>query len=155
MANSLRKANWGLKLFAWRYIPVIGFCAPVIERMDAKALRIRIPLGWRTRNHLGSMYFGALMVGADIAGGFLAFYLARQQRLKLSLAFKGVTAEFLRRPEADVEFRCQDGPLIVALLAEARAHRDLVHVDRGDADAARARAATRARPSCRKSLPSP
>ncbi|GAA0444752.1 hypothetical protein GCM10009412_19400 [Aeromonas salmonicida subsp. achromogenes] len=42
------KANLALRLFAWRYIPVIGFCAPVIERMDAKALRIRIPLGWRT-----------------------------------------------------------------------------------------------------------
>ncbi|MEJ6105359.1 DUF4442 domain-containing protein, partial [Aeromonas salmonicida] len=41
------KANLALRLFAWRYIPVIGFCAPVIERMDAKALRIRIPLGWR------------------------------------------------------------------------------------------------------------
>ena len=47
-----------LRLFAWRYIPVIGFCAPVIEEMNARALRIRIPLGWRTRNHLGSMYFG-------------------------------------------------------------------------------------------------
>ena len=49
------KANLALRLFAWRYIPVIGFCAPVIEQMDARALRIRIPLGWRTRNHLGSM----------------------------------------------------------------------------------------------------
>ena len=54
------KANLALRLFAWRYIPVIGFCAPVIEQMDARALRIRIPLGWRTRNHLGSMYFKAL-----------------------------------------------------------------------------------------------
>ncbi|MBP6451418.1 MAG: DUF4442 domain-containing protein, partial [Aeromonas sp.] len=26
------KANLALRLFAWRYIPVIGFCAPVIER---------------------------------------------------------------------------------------------------------------------------
>ena len=35
------KANLALRLFAWRYIPVIGFCAPVIEEMNAKALRIR------------------------------------------------------------------------------------------------------------------
>ncbi len=39
--------------------------------MSAKALRIRIPLGWRTRNHLGSMYFGALATGADLVGGLL------------------------------------------------------------------------------------
>ncbi|PJG57320.1 DUF4442 domain-containing protein, partial [Aeromonas cavernicola] len=39
------KANLALRLFAWRYIPVIGFCAPIIEEMNAKALRIRIPLG--------------------------------------------------------------------------------------------------------------
>jgi len=62
------KANLALRLFAWRYIPVIGFCAPVIEKMDARALRIRIPLGWRTRNHLGSMYFGALATRRDGSG---------------------------------------------------------------------------------------
>ena len=36
---------------------VIGFCAPVIEEMNARALRIRIPLGWRTRNHLEQHVF--------------------------------------------------------------------------------------------------
>ena len=116
---------WRSRLLLWWFgltqVAMIGYCRPRLLQVDEAGVRLRIRLNRRSRNHLGSMYFGALMVGADIAGGFLAFYLARQQRLKLSLAFKGVTAEFLRRPEADVEFRCQDGPLIVALLAEARA----------------------------------
>lgn len=88
------KANLALRLFAWRYIPVIGFCAPVIEEMNAKALRIRIPLGWRTRNHLGSMYFGALATGADLVGGLLVMEKGRARRKKVHFAFKDVQGSF-------------------------------------------------------------
>lgn len=116
---------WRARLLLWWFglsqVAMIGYCRPRLLQVDESGVRLRIALNRRSRNHLGSMYFGALMVGADVAGGFLAFYLARQQRLKLSLAFKGVSAEFLQRPEADVEFRCDEGPLIAALLADARA----------------------------------
>lgn len=77
------KANLALRLFAWRYIPVIVFCPPVIEEMNAKALHIRIPLGWLTRNHLDSMYFGALATGADLVGGLLVMEKGRQRRKKV------------------------------------------------------------------------
>ena len=49
MAISLRKANWGLKLFAWRYIPLIGFCSPKIVRMNSKTLEVTMPHSWRTK----------------------------------------------------------------------------------------------------------
>lgn len=115
------KANLALRLFAWRYIPVIGFCAPVIERMDAKALRIRIPLGWRTRNHLGSMYFGALATGADLVGGLLVMEKGRTRGKKVHFAFKDVQGEFLKRPEADVQFDCAAGEEIDAMIDESLA----------------------------------
>ncbi len=38
------KANLALRLFAWRYIPVIGFCAPIIEEMNAKRCAFAFPL---------------------------------------------------------------------------------------------------------------
>ncbi len=115
------KANLALRLFAWRYIPVIGFCAPVIEEMSAKALRIRIPLGWRTRNHLGSMYFGALATGADLVGGLLVMEKGRQRRKKVHFAFKDVQGEFLKRPEGDVQFDCAAGEEIDAMIDESLA----------------------------------
>jgi len=97
------KANLALRLFAWRYIPVIG------------------PLGWRTRNHLGSMYFGALATGADLVGGLLVMEKGRARRKKVHFAFKDVQGEFLKRPEGDVQFDCAAGELIDAMIDESLA----------------------------------
>ena len=37
---------------------------------------------------------------------------------KVSLAFKGVEGKFLKRPEADMHFICEDGPCIDKMLEE-------------------------------------
>ncbi|MDF2179917.1 DUF4442 domain-containing protein [Aliiglaciecola sp. CAU 1673] len=119
--NALTKANWGLKFFAWRYIPLIGFCSPTILRMDNQALEVRIPHGWRTKNHLGSVYFGALAIGADLTGAFLVQFKAKQRGINASFAFKDVQGEFLKRPEADVHFLSEDAELIDQMLDESLA----------------------------------
>ncbi len=116
MATSLRKANWGLKLFAWRYIPLIGFCSPNIVRMDSKTLEVTMPHSWRTKNHLGSIYFGALAIGADLAGAFLVFSKAKARGVNANFAFKDVTGHFLKRPEATVHFTSHDGDIIDAMI---------------------------------------
>jgi acyl-coenzyme A thioesterase PaaI-like protein len=77
---------------------------------------VRIPLRRRTRNHLGSMYFGVLCAGADCAGGALAMSLIRRQREPISLVFKDFNAEFLKRAEGDVDFCCTQGTEITELV---------------------------------------
>ncbi len=67
------------------------------------------------------MYFGTLAVGADVAGGFMAMSKAEARGKRISLAFKAVTGEFLKRPEADVIFTCNDGKLIDKMLDETLA----------------------------------
>ena len=64
------------------------------------------------------MYFGVLAVGADIAGGYMAMSKADRCGKKVSLAFKGVEGKFLKRPEADVHFICEDGTCIDKMLEE-------------------------------------
>jgi hypothetical protein len=64
------------------------------------------------------MYFGALAIGADLAGGFMAMGKAQERGGKVSLAFKAVKGEFLKRPERDVHFMCSDGELIDQMLDE-------------------------------------
>ena len=64
------------------------------------------------------MYFGVLAVGADLAGGALAVYLADKRKLKTSLAFKAVSGQFLKRPEHDVVFTCNDGLAITTMIVE-------------------------------------
>lgn len=121
MADSLRKANWGLKLFAWRYIPLIGFCAPKIVRMNSNTLEVTMPHSWRTKNHLGSIYFGALAIGADLAGAFLVFSKAKARGVNANFAFKDVAGHFLKRPEAKVHFTSHDGAVIDAMIDESLA----------------------------------
>lgn len=116
MFSPLFKANLYLSLFGWSKVPLIWLCRPKILTLNEHKVEIRIPLKRRTKNHLNSMYFGALAVGADIAGGFMAMSKAENRGEKISLAFKAVQGEFLKRPEADVVFVCEDGELIDAML---------------------------------------
>lgn len=113
------KATLALRLFSWRYIPLIGFCAPRIETLNERELAVQIPLGWRTRNHLGSMYFGALAIGADLAGGLLVLDKGRRRQRKVHFAFKDVAGDFLRRPEAAVRFYCSAGETIDQMIEES------------------------------------
>ncbi|GAA0346147.1 DUF4442 domain-containing protein [Bowmanella denitrificans] len=117
--KALTKANWALKVFAWRYIPLIGFCSPRIEVMDEHRLQVSIPHTWRTKNHLGSVYFGALAIGADLAGAFLVFQKAKRRGINANFAFKDVQGEFLMRPEARVHFTSQDGAIIDEMLDDS------------------------------------
>lgn len=119
MLSTLTKANLYLNLFAFTKVPLIWLCRPKIIAMDNEKVIVKIPLRRRTKNHLNSMYFGVLAVGADVAGGFLAMSKAKESGKKISLAFKQVEGQFLKRPESDVVFTCEDGKLIDALLCEA------------------------------------
>ncbi|WP_221074557.1 PaaI family thioesterase [Agarivorans aestuarii] len=118
MLPSVRKANLMLSLFGMFKVPLIWYCRPKILEMDEQKVIVKIPLKRRTKNHLNSMYFGTLAVGADVAGGFLAIAKAEQYGKKVSLAFKAVEGQFLKRPEADVIFSCTDGKLIDQMLEQ-------------------------------------
>lgn len=115
---ALAKAKQHLDFFGEKLVPMIGYCQPEILTLNQQTVEIKIPLTTATKNHLNSMYFGALAVGADAAGGFLAISKSEQLGQKISLAFKAVKAEFLARPEDDVVFVCHDGELIDQMLAE-------------------------------------
>ena len=60
---------WALGFFK---IPLIFFCRPKIHEISDDKCVIRIPCKRRVKNHVKSMYIGALTIGADLAGGFLA-----------------------------------------------------------------------------------
>jgi len=116
MISSLTKADLYLKIFGLTKIPLLWFCRPKIIHLDEKSVEIKIPLKRRTKNHLGSMYFGALSVGADITGGFLAMICIQNSKRKVALIFKDFKADFLKRAEGDVHFRCNQGSDIIRLV---------------------------------------
>ncbi|MES2799136.1 MAG: DUF4442 domain-containing protein [Bacteroidota bacterium] len=119
MENNLRKWNRMVWLMGLFKIPIIGYVKPRITEMNDELVRVKIRLRRRTKNHLKSMYFGALCVGADVAGGIFAFYFAKKYQTEVSFAFKGVEGEFLKRPESDVIFECTEGAVISAIVDES------------------------------------
>ncbi len=117
------------------------YVRPSVKEISNQRVVVRIPLIRRTRNHLGSMYFGALGIGADCAVGALAMHLIKQQSVRVSLIFRNFSAEFHQRAEGDVDFCCTQGDEIAHLVEQAAASDQRVEMvvdviatvpDRGD-----------------------
>ncbi|MGB8518279.1 MAG: DUF4442 domain-containing protein [Gallionella sp.] len=96
---------------------MLFFARPSVREISSERIVVRIPLRRRTKNHWGTMYFGALGVGADCAVGLLAMHLIKQQ--SISLIFKDFHAEFHQRADGDVDFICAQGKEIAQLIAQA------------------------------------
>ena len=108
-----------LRTFGFFKIPILYWCRPKVLELTSETCSIRIPLTRRTRNHEKSMYIAALTVGADVVGGMLAIYQVRKSGRKVRLLFKDFQANYLKRAEGDVVFRCDDGGKVSEMLASA------------------------------------
>jgi acyl-coenzyme A thioesterase PaaI-like protein len=107
-----------VRLFALR-VPMLLFLGPRVVEAGEDGCAIEIPLGWRSKNHVGSMYFGALCAGADIAGGLNAILAIRNGHPRVVILFKDVRADFLKRADGDVLFRCRDGRRVAEAVRQA------------------------------------
>lgn len=119
----MQKTLWGATLKLWVFgffkIPMIFWLRPKILELNNERAVIKIALRRRTKNHLNSMYFGVLSVGADIAGGIQMMHMLKKDISKISFVFKDFQAEFLKRPEADVYFTCAEGALVANTIKKA------------------------------------
>jgi acyl-coenzyme A thioesterase PaaI-like protein len=98
-----------LRAFSFLKIPLIAYLRPRVIELSGRRIEVKLPLNRRSKNHLNAMYFGALSIGADCAGGLLAMKLIREKKVKISLVFKDFQASFLKRAEGDVHFVCEQG----------------------------------------------
>jgi acyl-coenzyme A thioesterase PaaI-like protein len=120
LPERIRESLW-LRLFGFAKIPLLFYVGVSIVELTPERMVVKIPLRRRNKNHLGSMYFGALCIGADVAPGAYTMYLIRKQRIPTSMVFKDFQAEFLKRAEGDVHFTCEQGKVIAELVAQAAA----------------------------------
>jgi hypothetical protein len=106
---NLKKAQRTLWLFGIFKIPMIGFVGPKLIALSDEEIVLKVPYKRRTLNHLKSIYLGALVVGADLAAGFHAFYIGKAMKRNPSLVFKYIKGDFIQRPMGDVYFVSDDG----------------------------------------------
>lgn len=128
--KQMQRLLWKMGKFK---IPMIAYVRPKLVQLDEHTSRVNIKLRRRTKNHLSSMYFGSLAVGADVAAGLHAFYFAELSSARISFAFKSVKAEFLKRPMSDVQFISNEGQKVKEVFDEAMKTKERVnkwiHVD--------------------------
>jgi acyl-coenzyme A thioesterase PaaI-like protein len=123
------KATVMLRAIGLWKIPLLFSVKPtVVELNDEKAV-IRIRLSRWTKNHLGSMYFGTLAIGADAAVGLAAVHhIYKHKAKKLQLVFKDFKADFLKRPDDNVLFICDEGHHVEELVKKAKADGERHHL---------------------------
>ena len=109
-----------LRGFALAKIPLLFLARPTVVKLTNEECIISLPYCRRNKNHLNSMYFGALCIGADAAGGMICQRLLDNLKgAKGSLIFKDFHADFLKRAEGDVLLTCKEGPAIQAAVEAA------------------------------------
>ncbi len=113
------RATLMIRIFGLMKIPLISYVKPSVVAVDEEKIVVKIPFRRRNRNHLNSIYFGSLCVGADCTGGLLAMKYIEQQPERIALVFKDFQADFLKRAEDDTFFVCEQGREISALVEQA------------------------------------
>ena len=83
--------------------------SPVVKELTNEKCVIALPFRYLTKNHFRAMYMGVLVGGADLASGLLATHLMKKNKKRCVLAFKDMSAKFLKRAEGRTIFVCSEG----------------------------------------------
>lgn len=130
MANPERSPGYWrrmLRIMGWWHIPLLGYVRPRLEKLDETDVVVSIRLRRRTKNHLGSMYFGALAVGADVAAGLHAFYFSDKLGVRPSFVFRSMNATFHKRATETVFFTSSEGQKVREIVQQAQETGERVH----------------------------
>jgi len=113
-----------VRLFTFLKLPLLNWIKPsVIELGDERSI-LKVPLSRRTKNHLGTMYFGALSMGGEGVVATAAVDEIRKSKLRIDFVFKEFHATFLKRAEGDVHFICEQTRDVRALIQKAIASKE-------------------------------
>lgn len=129
----LVKHTLALRYFGLRKIPLILFVRPSIYRLTHEECIVGIPFRRRTKNHVKSLYIGALVVGADLAAGLLAMQSIKKGNHRISPIFKDMQTNFLKRVDANACFTCKEGEKIDRLVQKVidtrERHHENIHIE--------------------------
>ncbi|MNK07813.1 hypothetical protein D3C87_257330 [compost metagenome] len=126
----MNKKNLKLTAFIHLYglfkIPLVLFVSPRVIEFTKTKFVLKIPLNYRTQNHLKSMYFGALGIGAELSLVAPAVAAIQESGQKIDFVFKDFKAEFLKRADGNVHFVCDEIADVLAVIEEAKTNPERV-----------------------------
>lgn len=116
-----------MKAFSLTQVPLLFATGASVESINDHDCVIKMPFIKINKNHWGSLYFGALSIGADAAVGLLAAYKIRKTSKNISLVFKSFESEFLKRADGPTRFICNEGHRIDELIQRTIESGERVH----------------------------
>ena len=99
----IRDSLW---VFGLTKVRMIGYCRPRVVNVCDTEVVLSIPLNRRTRNHVGSLYIGAMTVGVDFVTGLTAMASIKKSKKNIVLIFKDLKSSFIKRAEGETFFTC-------------------------------------------------
>lgn len=108
-----------IRLFTFLKLPLLNWIRPSILELNDEKVIFKVPLSRRTKNHLGTMYFGALSMGGEGVVATTAVDEIRKSKKRVDFVFTEFQAKFLRRAEGDVHFICEEPLRVRQLVTKA------------------------------------
>ena len=108
---------------------MIGYCRPQVVNVSDTEVVLSIPLNRRTRNHVGSMYIGAMTVGVDFVTGLTAMISIKKSKKNIVLIFKDLKSSFIKRAEGETFFTCNHTKEIEAAVKKVVDSKQRVNIE--------------------------
>lgn len=108
---------------------MIGYCRPRVINVSDTEVVLSIPLNRRTRNHVGSMYIGAMTVGVDFVTGLTAMTSIKKSKKNIVLIFKDLKSSFIKRAEGETFFTCNHTKEIEAAVKKVVDSKQRVNIE--------------------------
>ena len=123
------KYSFFLWVFGLTKVRIIGYCRPRVINVSDTEVVLSIPLNRRTRNHVGSMYIGAMTVGVDFVTGLTAMTSIKKSKKNIVLIFKDLKSSFIKRAEGETFFTCNHTKEIEAAVKKVVDSKQRVNIE--------------------------
>lgn len=117
--TSKTKYHYLVKLLSFFKVPLLFATSPRVVEFTDEVATVYLPLKRKNKNHVGSMYFGALAMGAELSVALMAIKGTNESKHKVSFIFKDFNAQFLQRADRGVYFTCVEAADAMALVKAA------------------------------------
>jgi hypothetical protein len=102
--REIRKLQRFIRLLSLFRVPLLGLLRPRIVELTNRRAEVQLPYEFLTKNHVGSMYFGALAMGAELSIALRLLDRMHREKAPIQFIFKDFSADFLKRAESAVSF---------------------------------------------------
>ncbi|WP_434774658.1 DUF4442 domain-containing protein [Pseudomonas oryzihabitans] len=107
-------------LFAWTKIPIAKIAGLRLRHLDATGCQMQVTHGWLNQNPFKSMFWAVEGMAAEFSTGLLADLHIRRSGQRFAMLVVAMSASFTKKAVGTIVFRCDQGAVIAAALAQAR-----------------------------------